>query len=918
MADKAGSDAAVVETATLRWRFARVDFDTRSGDIRVDGKLVTLERKPREMLRVFLKRPGELLTKSELLEAVWPGRIVSDASLTNCVAKLRNAIGDPDGDLLRTVHGYGYRLACAVQIAPHESEPASSLSKSEPGNEMPVLEGWRLQERLIQGPHLEVWRAQAIDSGVDRILKLARSGLGVDQLRREVALNRYLEDRLGAGMPACAVLGLRLDEAPFFIELESHGGSALPDYLAQQGPHLDDSVRILLMLRLADVVATLHSYGVLHGSLNPASFLLEAREGKPPRLFFGELGSGQARALGLTDSPPVSSEDRSTTETNPYAAPELRSGSPLSLQSDVYALGVILYQVWTGDFTRPLAPGWEQQVGDPLLCQDIASACHIDPAQRLSDAGELLRRLRNLESRRATLDEAERGRVRLELAEKAVQRAKARRGPLMALAAALVAGLCVTTWLALNLRQAVIEEQRSAAVASAVTEFLTKDLLAPANSVSGHGADVTIGTLLDRAAASLDTRFADQPLMHASLQRVLGTAYAALNEPDRAIPLLLAAETSLAQLIGPAAPETETVRLTLQELLVNLPLTPTRLDGMEAVARRQLDAENAAGNPHPVAGYIARVVLNSVACWRESGIIRGANCAKVLDGLIAEASRTLGVGHPVMLRLNHSRASLMGVAGLADEAVPEFRKSLAGLEKIHGPDSPKLTLLFLQMSKALEYGGDPAQVIPLLERAIRSFSVNLGGEHPYLWNARRALGMAYTRAGRHYEAIELQRSQLEKVTARYGSGGRERLTALRFLVAAEVAGDQLSLAMAHAQEALELDARIEADRYDRFELMDLMASVHERQGNPALATAKLRELLLEVRTKAPGADVPIGRYELHKARLLLALGRPAEALAAADRAMESLARALDPTSALVRDAVALRASARDKLPPGQP
>lgn len=119
--------------------------------------------------------------------------------------------------------------------------------------------------------------------------------------------------------------------------------------------------------------------------------------------------------------------------------------------------------------------------------------------------------------------------------------------------------------------------------------------------------------------------------------------------------------------------------------------------------------------------------------------------------------------------------------------------------------------------------------------------------------------------------------------------------------------------MAHAQEALALDARIEADRYDRFELLDLMASIHEQQGDLPLATTLLKELLLAVRTQAPGADVPIGRYELHSARLWLAQDRPAEALAAADRAVASLGRAFEPTATLVKQATAVRASARDKL-----
>ena len=110
---KIESGTVNAEPSASRLRFARVDFDTRSGEIRVDGELITLERKPREMLRVFLKRPGELLTKSELLDAVWPGRIAREGSLTNCIAKLRSAINDPEGDIPPTP---GNKLVLSVDI----------------------------------------------------------------------------------------------------------------------------------------------------------------------------------------------------------------------------------------------------------------------------------------------------------------------------------------------------------------------------------------------------------------------------------------------------------------------------------------------------------------------------------------------------------------------------------------------------------------------------------------------------------------------------------------------------------------------------------------------------------------------------------------------------------------------------------
>ncbi|MDM4772252.1 winged helix-turn-helix domain-containing protein [Solimonas sp. SE-A11] len=876
-----------------RWRFAGVDFDTHSGELRVKGELVTLERKPREMLRVFLKRPGELLTKSDLLDAVWSGRIVTDGALTNCIAKLRSAIDDPEGELLQTVHGYGYRLACAVQMLPQEK--STPLPDDEPSAQRPP--GWQLERLLSRGPDIEIWEAwepQVEEAGKLRRLKLARSGRGVDLLRREVTVSRYLYERLGTATPLPVVIEEHLEAAPFHIVLQGHADVGLREAFAQFA--CGDIAPMDGVLRLVEAVACLHSYGVVHGALSPDSFMLARDPVSGLRIGFAELGAAEAR------SGEPAAETAHVLEPSPYRAPELLAGAAPSLQSDTYALGVLAYQVLAGDMAHPMGPGWEARVGDVLLCQDIAAASQLDPAQRLSDAGELLRRLRNLEIRRARQQEEDQRRQRLALAERALQLARARRGPLLALAAVLVMGLVVTSWLAWSLRQAVAQERRSATVAAAVTEFLTKDLLAPANGSPGHAADVTIGTLLDRAAESLDARFAGQPLMHASLQRVLGTSYAALIQQEKAVPLLLSAEAALAEQLGPAAVETEATRLALQELLVNLPLTPSRMEGMEAVAQRQYDAEAAAGHPHPEVGFIARVALDSIRCWRRTGIIRGGNCGGAIDSVLEDARKRLGPGHPLVLRISHSRASLVGVAGNPDEALTEFERVLDGLERIHGHGSPKLTLLFLQMSKGLEYGGEPARVIPLLQRAILNFSSSFGDSHPYLWNARRALGVAYTNAGRHTDAIALQRQQLDTVTARYGHHSRERLTALRFLAQAEVAGGDAEAALLRIQEGLALERQVEADPYDRYELQNLQALILAGRHQWSQAEEVLRQLVRAVSVEAPGADVPLGRYELHRARMLLALQRPGEARIASRQALEHLRRVLPPGAPLVIEA----------------
>ena len=90
-------------------------------------------------------------------------------------------------------------------------------------------------------------------------------------------------------------------------------------------------------------------------------------------------------------------------------APETFAGIPPSAQSDVYALGVLLYQLSIGDLRKPVAVGWERAIEDPVLRDDIAEAAWGDPAGRLESVAELGRRVRTLSQRsleRSRADEA--------------------------------------------------------------------------------------------------------------------------------------------------------------------------------------------------------------------------------------------------------------------------------------------------------------------------------------------------------------------------------------------------------------------------------------------------------------------------------------------------------------------------------
>lgn len=89
-------------------RFGRFELDPRRGTLHAGGREISLRPKTFALLLHLASRPGQLIAKSDLMDAVWPGVVVGDDSLTQCVGELRSALGEPG--LVKTVPRRGYRL----------------------------------------------------------------------------------------------------------------------------------------------------------------------------------------------------------------------------------------------------------------------------------------------------------------------------------------------------------------------------------------------------------------------------------------------------------------------------------------------------------------------------------------------------------------------------------------------------------------------------------------------------------------------------------------------------------------------------------------------------------------------------------------------------------------------------------------
>jgi class 3 adenylate cyclase/serine/threonine protein kinase len=445
--------AAQDEAADRCWSFGQAIFDERTMELVVNGAPVELEKKALDVLAFLLRHAGEVVTKDEILEAVWPGRVLTETVLTKCISRIREVLRDEDQSAIKTVHGFGYRLTVPVKVEVQSTEPAPHFDFRE-GDHPPLRPLWSLIRSLGQGGHGEVWLARHDKTREERVYKFALDPAHLASLKREITLSRVLNDTHGSKECFVRVLDWNLEELPYFIECEYINGGSLVDWAKARGglDRIPLETRLDIAAQTAEALAAAHSVGVLHKDLKPSNILVvgnpagesgvippygrnDAEKKNLYRIKLADFGSGgvldpqRLAEMGITRmgfTKTVLDADSSTSGTPLYLAPEVVAGQPFTVQADIYALGVVLYQLAVGDLHKTLAPGWEKDIPDDLLREDISAAAAGNSSHRLADALLLAQRLRTLDQRKKQRETEKNARLKVENQQRAVQRFRVR------------------------------------------------------------------------------------------------------------------------------------------------------------------------------------------------------------------------------------------------------------------------------------------------------------------------------------------------------------------------------------------------------------------------------------------------------------------------------------------------------------
>ena len=389
------------------------------------------------------------------------------------------------------------------------------------GLEIPDRKNWVLDRKLGEGGFGEVWLGEHTKTRTRRVFKFCFDAERLRSFKRELMLFRLLRDALGDRNDIARLHEVQVDHAPFYLESEFTEDGSLVEWSKAKGGigNVPLETRLDIVARTAIAVSAAHSVGVLHKDIKPSNILIyRGNDGEVlPRLTdFGigeltdpsQLANRNITMVSITESDIVANQS-SRTGTRIYAPPEVLVGRPFTIQGDVYALGVLLYQMVIGDLDRPLAQGWEREVSDPLLRHDIARCVEGHESERLGSAKELAERLQSLPSRRRA--------------------AARRRAARVATAASIVLAVLLSVagvWIVRE-RRLRLQTQHEADKAVAINNFFVK-MLTSVDPQAGDGRNVKVADKFDQAVKQLDEgEMTADPEIEAAIRWAIGNGYRA-------------------------------------------------------------------------------------------------------------------------------------------------------------------------------------------------------------------------------------------------------------------------------------------------------------------------------------------------------------------------------------------------------
>jgi serine/threonine protein kinase len=784
--------------------------------------------------------------------------------------------------------------ALAIDFA---SSDSPAIDQDEAGKQ---IGNYRLERRLGEGGMGVVYLAEQENPRRHVALKLIRRSAASPAMLRRFGFEAGLLGRLhhpGIAQVFEAGVADTRDGPQPFIAMELVNGLPLTEYA--QAHALSTRQRLALMAKVADAVQHAHQRGVIHRDLKPVNILVVDHQPISESLSSStslEMQVGQPKILDFGVARVVDPELQITTiqtsvgqliGTLPYMSPEQVSGDPeeIDTRSDVYALGVVLYQLLTGKLPHDLKGRSlpdavriirEEQHG-PLSTMDrtlrgeietiISKALEKNKERRYASALDLaldIRRYLNNEpiiARPATA---------IYQLRKFAQRHKALVGGAAATFIVLIAAIVMINASRIEAGRERTEAQRQTQIVQAVNNFWNMEVLAQASPSMTADRGLTMREALDAAAERIEGRFEDAAI-EAAIRYAIGMTHRSLGELPQASEHL---EKSLAlsrNSLGFTHLQTVQAMDGLGELYVWL----GRVDEAEALLTQAREiARTSFASDHA----IQLEVLNDLAqLYQLQSKYKEAEDLYLRE--MPAHCKALGEEHVETLSANNGLAMLYDTQGRVDLAEPLYVRNLEVILRKKGKDHPdamtassNLGALYLQqrnlekadelLSGVLEtcrrvrgdnhpetivgYGNlavvrmeqnrlDEAQA--LLEQAVEASRRTLGEESLDTLTAKNNLGNLYQRQAKTGQAEELYKGNLDVCRRVLGESHFQTIVAAGGLAKVCVDLNRLDEAERLALGCFEwLSKNFDPQSAMTRRTIELLAQIYERKAMPEQAS----------------------------------------------------------------------------------
>ncbi len=731
---------------------------------------------------------------------------------------------------------------------------------------------YRILGKLGEGGMGVVYEAQQEHPKRKVAIKVVRGGQFVDEhhvrmFQREAdTLARLKHSNIGGIYESG-----RTEDGQHFFAMELVRGDTLDGYLKKRSTNLTPQelrLRLALFRKIADAVHYAHQRGVIHRDLKPSNIVVTeeatSEDGRStisglrlPEIKILDFGLARITA-GDVAAATLTTEVGVIKGTLPYMSPEQARGNPdeIDVRADVYALGVILYEMLTGcrpydvlkkslaeavrviceEPPRPLGRTWSGvRKLDPDIETIVGKALEKEADRRYASAAALSDDVSRYLTSQPILARPPSTMYQL---RKFAWRNKVLVGGVVAVLMALAVGTVVSTWQAIRARRAEVEARKDAETSRQVSDFLV-ELFEVSDPGEARGNTITAREILDRGAKEIHESLADQPEVQARLMHTMGRVYSNLG--------LYGQSASL-----------------FREVIELSTSTQGRTDPDTLKAMNNL-----------------AIVLNKQGTHDEAERLYRA----VLEG----QRELLGDDHRDTLNTQNNLALLLHNQHKLDEAAELMRGTLEAQRRTLGAGDLQVARSMMNLAFILAAKEELDEAEPLLSEAIDLLDSIVGPDSPVALTARNNYAGLLVDRGKLAEAETVRRELLDVQTRVLGERHPNTLTSLNNLAYLLKRQKKLEDAEQLYRKVVELSLEVKGAAHPHTLLSMLTLGIVQRdRGNLTESHQTLSRAIRLLRENDVQDEMARGLLEKHYGRTLVALGRYEEAEPYLQRSLDTL------------------------------